>query len=112
MAHTYEQLKHMTVAQLREIAASTQHEAVQGYTQLNKEHLLVALCKAFNLDMHAHAKVAGIDKAGIKAKIKDLRKDRDAALQAHDSKQLHVIRRQMHDLKRKLHAAADKAARE
>jgi hypothetical protein len=112
MAHKFEELKHMTVAQLREIAASTHHDAVQGYTQLNKEHLLVALCKAFGLDMHAHAKVAGIDKAGIKARIHDLRKQRDDALQAHDSKRLHVIRRQMHDLKRKLHAAADKAAKE
>jgi hypothetical protein len=112
MAHTYEELKHMTVAQLREIAASTQHEAVQGYTQLNKEHLLVQLCKAFGIDTHAHAKAAGIDKAAIKAKIHDLKKNRDAALSAHDSKQLKSIRRQIHDLKRKLHAAADRAARQ
>jgi hypothetical protein len=112
MAHTYEQLKHMTVAQLREIAASTQHDAVQGYTQLNKEHLLVGLCKAFNIDMHAHVKVAGIDKAAVKANIEDLKKQRDAALEAHDSGKLHVVRRQIHDLKRKLHAAADKAAKE
>ena len=52
MAHTYEELKKQTVAELREIAAGMSHEALQGYTQLNKEHLLVALCRALNLDMH------------------------------------------------------------
>jgi hypothetical protein len=53
MAHTYDELKHKTVAELREIAAGLDHEAVQGYTQLNKEHLLVALCKALGIDTHA-----------------------------------------------------------
>ena len=42
MAYTYEQLKHMTVAELREIAKGTDGEIVQGYTQLNKEHLVGA----------------------------------------------------------------------
>ena len=46
MTHTYEELKHKPLAELREIAAGITHEAVQGYTQLNKDHLLVALCKA------------------------------------------------------------------
>jgi rubrerythrin len=43
MAHTYEQLKHMTLADLREIAKDTEHDAVQGYTQMNKDHLIGAL---------------------------------------------------------------------
>ena len=46
MAHTYQDLKEMTVAQLREVASGLEHEAVQGYTQLNKEHLLLAVCQA------------------------------------------------------------------
>ena len=50
MAYTFDQLKGMTVAQLREIAAGIEHEAVKGYTQLNKEHLLTALCTALNID--------------------------------------------------------------
>jgi hypothetical protein len=36
---SFEELKHKTVAQLREIAAGIEHDAVKGYTQLNKEHL-------------------------------------------------------------------------
>jgi hypothetical protein len=103
MAHSYEELKTKTVAELREIAATSEHEAVKGYTQLNKEHLLAALCKAFGIDMHKHYKVKGINKGEVKAKIRELKKKREAAL--HDSKQLKVIRREIHGLKRKLHAA-------
>ena len=39
MAYTYDELKHKTVAELRDIAVGIEHEALQGYTQLNKEHL-------------------------------------------------------------------------
>src|SRR5207244_3421303 len=39
MDYTFEQLKHKTVGELREIAKDNQHEALQGYTQLNKGHL-------------------------------------------------------------------------
>jgi hypothetical protein len=105
MAHSYEELKTMTVAQLREIAATSNHEAVKGYTQLNKEHLLVALCTAFGIDMHKHHTVKGINKSEVKLQIRALKKKRDAAL--HDSAQLKLIRREMHALKRKLHSAAE-----
>ena len=52
MAHTYEELKAMTVAQMREVAAETEHDALKGYTQLRKDELLHALCLAFGLDEH------------------------------------------------------------
>ncbi|HMF57577.1 MAG TPA: hypothetical protein VK619_14640, partial [Pyrinomonadaceae bacterium] len=69
MAYTYEELRHKTLAQLREIAAGVeQHDAVQGYTQLNKEHLLVAVCKALGVDMHQHHEVKGINKTAVKAR--------------------------------------------
>ena len=51
MAYTHQELKHKTLAELRDIAKDIEHEAVQGYTQLNKEHLVVALCRALNIDM-------------------------------------------------------------
>jgi DNA-binding IclR family transcriptional regulator len=105
MAHTFEELKHKTVAELREIAASTEHAALQGYTQLNKEHLLVALCKALGIDMHQHHEVVGINKAAIKAQIKELKKQRDEALAAHDHAQLKTVRRKIHRLKRDIHKA-------
>ena len=103
--HTYQELKKKTVAQLREIAAGIEHEAVQGYTQLNKEHLLEALCKALGIDMFEHRHVEGVNKTSIKAKIKALKKKRDEALAGHDHAQLKMFRRQIHNLKRQLHKA-------
>jgi hypothetical protein len=114
MSYTFEQLKGMTVAELREIAAGIKHEAVQGYTQLNKEHLLVAMCKALNIDMHAHRKVraVGINKGSIKSQMKELKKKRDAALQSHDHVQLKTVRHEMHELKRSLRKAAAAAEKQ
>jgi hypothetical protein len=105
MAHTYEELKTKNVAQLREIAAGLDHEAVKGYTQLNKEHLLAAVCQALGIDMHQHHEVKGINKADIKAKIKEMKKKRDEAISAHDHAQLKQVRRHIHRLKRQIHKA-------
>jgi hypothetical protein len=104
MAFTYEELKHKTVAELREIAKDIEHEAVQGYTQLNKEHLLVAISKALGLK-HEHHDVVGVDKASIKARMRELKTKREAALAAHDHAQLKVVRRTLHRLKRRIHKA-------
>ena len=105
MAHTFEELKKKTVAQLRQIAKETDHEAVQGYTQMNKEHLLKAICTALHIDMHAHHEVVGINKTEIKSKIKGLKKKRDEALEAHNHAELKLVRHKIHRLKRKLHKA-------
>jgi hypothetical protein len=105
MTHTYESLKHKTVGELREIAKDIQHEAVQGFTQMNKEHLLKAICTALHIEMHAHHEVKGIDKATLKARIRKLKADRDAAVEAHDPAQLSAIRRHIHALKRQMHKA-------
>ena len=105
MAYTFDELKHKTVAQLREIAQGMDHEAVQGYTQLNKDHLLAAICKALNLDMHVHHDVVGVDKAKIKKQIKELKAKRDEALEKKDKKGHREARAQIHKLKRKLRSA-------
>ena len=111
MEYTYDSLKKMTVAQLREIASGIEDEAVKGYTQLNKEHLLAALCTALKIDTHTRHKIkaAGINKAEIKSQMKDLKKQRDVALEAHDHAQLKSVRRQMHGLRRSLRKAAASA---
>jgi DNA polymerase/3'-5' exonuclease PolX len=106
MAHSYEELKHKTVAQLREIAAGLDHEAVKGYTQLNKEHLLAAICQALNIDMHAHHHVEGVNKSMLKSQIHDLKKKRDEVLAAHDHRRLKEVRREIHHIKTRLHRAA------
>ena len=104
MAYTYEQLKHMTLAELREIAKGDGQEVVQGYTQMNKEHLVGALAKALGIQ-HTHHDVVGIDKSSIKARIRELKTQRAAALEAHDHAQLKLVRRNIHRLKRQIHKA-------
>ena len=105
MAHTYEELKGKTLAELREVAAGMENQAVQGYTQMNKDRLLAALCNALNIDMHEHHQVVGVDKASIKAKIRELKRTRDEAIAARDPEKLHSVRRYIHRLKRALHKA-------
>jgi hypothetical protein len=105
MAHTYHDLKGKTVAELREIAAGLDHEAVKGYSQMHKEHLLPALCKAMGIEAHEHHDVKGLDKSRTKAEIRELKKKRDAALAAHDRARLKEIRRHIHRLKRKIRRA-------
>lgn len=105
MAYTYEELKEKTVADLREIASGLQHEAVQGYTQLHKDQLLPALCKALGIDTHVHHEVVGIDKTAIKTKIHALKKRRDELMAAKDRAQLKSVLRQIHDLKRRIRRA-------
>ena len=105
MAHTYPELKAKPLAELREIAAGIEHEAVRGYTQLNKDHLLAALCKALGIDMHVHHEVKGIDKAATKAKIHEWQKKRDEALAAKDRNALKVALDHIHHFKHALRKA-------
>ncbi len=105
MAYTYHELKKKTVEELREIAKGFAHETLKGYTQMNKEHLLPALCAALGVDAREHHAVVGIDKSSIKGKLRQLKGERDKAREAHDHKLLKQIRRQMHRLKRQVRAA-------
>jgi hypothetical protein len=104
MAYTYDELKGKTVQELRDIAKETGHEAVQGAMQMNKEHLLPALCQALGIDAHEHHVVKGIDKAALKAKMRELKKRRDTALEARDGALLKSIRRQLHRLNHQIRA--------
>ncbi len=107
MAYTYHELKEKTIQELREIAKGVENqEAVQGYSQLNKEHLLPALCKALGIPAAEHKEVVGIDKLAIKKKMKELREKRLAALEAHDGALLKSIRRQLHHYNRQIRAHA------
>ena len=100
--------------QLREVAQGIQREgpegapseALQGFLTMHKDHLLPALCKALNIDAHAHHVAALANKTKVKVAIRDLKKQRDAALTAHDGKKLREIRPLIHALKRKLRKAA------
>jgi DNA-binding IclR family transcriptional regulator len=113
MAHTFEELKKKTVADLREIAKDVEHEAVQGYSTMNKDHLIPALCKALGIEAHAHHEVVGINKVKVKKKIQSLKKERDRILSSGDDdkterrKQLKSVLRQIHNQKRRIHKATN-----
>ena len=104
MPYTIEELKHKTLVDWRDIAKGIEHDAVQGYTQMNKQHLITALAKALGIQ-HEHHEVVGVDKSGIKARIREMKTQREAALAAHDHAQLKVVRRTIHRLKRRIHKA-------
>ena len=111
MAHTYEELKKKTIAELREIAKTVeQHDAVQGYTQMNKDHLLPALCKALGIEGHAHHVAHLAQKAGLKAKMKELKAARAKALSKGDHELLRSVRRQYHRINHTLRASAKRAS--
>ncbi len=103
--YTYEELKKKTVAEMRAIAKGLDHEAIKGYSQLNKEHLLPALCQALGIDAYEHHHVVGaFDKNAIKARMRSLKTERQAALEAHDHVKLAAVRRQLHRLNHQVRA--------
>jgi hypothetical protein len=103
MAQTFHDLKIKTIAELRDMAKAVEdQEAVKGYSQMNKEHLLPALAKALGIPVHEHHDVVGIDKSALKAKIRELKTTREAALAAHDHDKLKSVRRQIHRINREI----------
>jgi hypothetical protein len=110
VAYTFHELKGKSLQELRDIAKDVHHDAVQGFSQMNKDHLLPALCRALGIDAHEHAAIAGIDKRAIKATMRDLRAKRAAAVEAHDHAALKSARRQLHALNRQIRAHALRTA--
>lgn len=109
MAHTYEELKHKTIAELRDMAKGLEHEAVQGYTQMNKDHLLPALCKALGIDAHEHHAAMGAEKLATKARMREIKAACEKAKADGDHDQLHRLRRKYHQLNHSLRSSAKRA---
>src|SRR5262245_35889656 len=110
MSYTFHELKGKSLQELRDIAKDVHHDAVQGFSQMNKDHLLPALCRALGIDAHEHAAIVGIDKPAIKAAMRALRAKRAAALEARDHAALKSVRRQLHGLNRQIRAHALRSA--
>jgi rubrerythrin len=105
MTHTYEELHSMTVAELRDVAKEMEDEAIRGYSSMHKEDLLKVLCETLGIEAHVHHEVVGLDKTKVKAEIRELKQQRQVALDAGDHQELKKIRRQIHRLKRKIRKA-------
>ena len=109
MPHTYEELKKKTVAELRDLAKGIEDEAVQGYTQMNKDHLLPALCKALGIEAHEHHAAVAAEKDAIKSKMRELKAACETATAEGDHERLHALRRQYHALNHSLRTSAKRA---
>ena len=109
MTHTYEELKKKTVAELRDLAKGLHHDAVQGYTQMNKDHLLPAVCKALGIDAHEHHAAVAAEKTTIKTKMREIKAACEIAAAEGDHQALHRLRRQYHQLNHSLRASAKRA---
>ncbi len=103
--YSWEVLHKKTVSELRDIAQGIEHDALQGYSTMHKEQLVPAVCEALGIEAHAHHEVVGINKGQVKDKIKALKVERQAALEAGDHAQLKLLRRRIKSLKRKIRRA-------
>jgi len=100
---SYHDLEKMTVGKLREIAQ--EYEDLVGVTGMSKEQLVETLARKKNIEI-PHKVATGIDKGSIKSEIRGLKKERDAALEAHDATALQRSRRKLHRLRRQLRRAS------
>ena len=105
MPDTYHDLKDKTVVQLREIAQGIEHDSLHGFSTMHKDQLLPALCEALGIEAHEHHEVVGIDKSAVKGRIRELKAQRDAALETRDLEAVRAARREIKKLKRKLRRA-------
>jgi hypothetical protein len=106
--YTYDQLKKMTVAKLREIADGLHDDALQGHSTMHKDKLLPILCKL--LGIGAHHAIHAAEKVRIKATIRKLKARRDESIVAHQGAKAVVPRAQIHALRRRLRQMAVRGA--
>ena len=102
--YTYEQLKGMTVAQLRQIAQDLDSKELEGFSVMHKEALLPILCRLMGI--HTHHAAEGANKTQIKAAIRKLMAKREAAQASGDHAQAEFARHQVHVLKHRLRRMA------
>jgi hypothetical protein len=99
----FQELSGMTIAQLRGFAEGV--EGLTGFTQMRKQQLLEAICQHLNIPMHEHHEAVGINKSAMKKRIRELKRERDAALESHDHVELKRVRKDIHRLKRRIRRA-------
>lgn len=99
----YQELQKTTVSRLRELAK--EYPDVTGVSGMRKEQLVDTLADRMGIDK-PHKVAVGVDKASIKAQIRDLKKVRDQAIQAKDKGKMVSTRRELHQLRRQLRKAA------
>jgi hypothetical protein len=96
-------LHKMKVSDLRELAKDK--AGLEGVSGLHKEQLVEKLAEAMGIP-RPHKVVEQAGKTAIKQRIRALKAERDAAIEAGDRERLRRARRQIHVEKHKLHRMA------
>jgi hypothetical protein len=106
----WKDLEKMTVLKLREEALK--FPQIEGVHGKNKEQLMDEIATVLGIEK-PHVRFTETivhTKSDLKAKIDELKVERDKLLQAHDHKRLHDVRREMHELKHEIRKIEAKAA--
>ncbi len=98
----WHELSKKKVTELREIA---KEQGIEGTSGFNKEDLVATVAEKLGIE-RPHKVVDAKGKTEIKARIRELKAQRAAALEAGDREKLHQTRRQIHRLKRRVRKMA------
>lgn len=96
-------LDKMTAKELREMALGL--EGIVGVHAMNKAELIAAIKQAKGI-VDQTTKQKAVDVRAIKAKIRELRRKRDEAKEAGNTKRVDAFRRRISNLKKKTRRAA------
>ena len=99
----WHELEKMKVTELRELAK--EKAGLEGTTGLHKDQLVAAVAEALGIEK-PHLVVEGINKGTIKKKIRALRTDVNAAIEAKDRQLTSRKRTQIRRLKRRIRRSA------
>lgn len=102
----YNAIRKMTAVQLREQLAK--FPDVTGVSAIKKNALVELLSKKLGVSAHTHAE-AQVNKTAVKQQIRALKKERDAAMLAHDMAKLAELRHRIHKQKHLLRRAVKTA---
>jgi protein-arginine kinase activator protein McsA len=99
----WHELEKLKVVELRELAK--EKASATGTTGMSKDRLVEVVAEAMGIEK-PHLVVEGLDKTKVKRKIRALREEVRAAIEAKDRRTTREKRRQIHRLKRRMHRAA------
>ncbi len=105
---TYHELEKTKATRLREMLKEVDPE-FKGASGLKKDQLVEVLADKLGVQ-RPHKVVAASDKGAIKARIRELKQAKAAAVAARDRAELRRLRRELHGLRRRLRRAARQVA--
>lgn len=107
----YHALERMTVVQLRDEAKK--YPDIKGLTGMKKEELITAVAGELGLEQpkpsakkQKKSKALPLDKGTLKKKIVELKEQGEKARAAKNKKEVVLLRRRIHSLKRRLRKVA------